>query len=240
MYCIHCGQENPDSARFCMKCGKPILIPKPTPEKEPETPPAEEVVTTPVPAASPKDETLLAVEEPTPLPTKPFERVKPEPKPEPRPDTPSEVEMKRQPLMRERCPVCGFAIRPGIRYCEGCGIQLNHVKLTICKTCGFINRPGTAFCEDCGNGLGVEPWEGEACSSCGYPNRLGMRFCEGCGVSLQTQAETVEKEKQQTVTQLRKVGFKMIKRYVLPRILGGTVGGFVVGKLGQWVFQNLL
>lgn len=239
MYCIHCGKENPSSARFCMHCGKAIPEMKPQPE-----PQVEESASTPV---TPVDEETLPVTvavQPTsevsqPTDTQPTLETKPKPKPEPKPVA-SRLPVKAKSVVRERCPVCGFTIRPGIHYCEGCGIQLNHVKMHTCKVCGYVDRPGTVFCEGCGKALGGEPWQGDICTACGYPNRLGVRFCEGCGVSLQAQADLAAGERQHTVTQLRKVGFKMVKRYILPRVLGGTIGGFVLGKLGQWVFQNLL
>lgn len=248
MYCIHCGQENDPSARFCMACGKPM--PKPKPEPTPAAPGQTESAPAPpyssvappepkpkaVPVAAPQSGPHLTASTTTQSRNKPS------------PNTansslqskfsPQKNITQQKPVVRERCPVCGFSIRTGIHYCEGCGIPLNLIRLTTCKTCGFVNRSGTAFCENCGNNLGMEPWEGDRCPSCGYPNRLGIRFCEGCGVSFQAQAETAAREKQQTVTQLRKLGFKMVWRYILPRVLGGSVSGFILGKLGQWVFQN--
>jgi Double zinc ribbon/zinc-ribbon domain len=242
MYCIHCGKENPSSARFCMHCGK--AIPTLKPKNEPHPQPIEEIRQEPATDILAADKTPLGAGETTPLPEKPVEQLKFQPKPEPKPKSKSTTSKKgyakRQPIVRERCPMCGFAIRPGIRFCEGCGNYLHHIKLSTCKACGYVNRPGTAYCEGCGKTLDVEPWEGEACLSCGYPNRVGVRFCEGCGVNWLAQGETAAREKQQAVKQLRKVGFKMIKRYILPRVLGGSVGGFIAGKLGQWVFQNLL
>lgn len=239
MYCIHCGKENPDQARFCMHCGKTIPIPKPAPQPVTQPPPAEMAAVEPVPAAADEEETLPVGKTETVQITKPAVREGKKSQPAPRQPATRPAPVKRQ-IAREGCPVCAFPIRPGIRFCEGCGIQLNRIKLKTCKACGYVNRPGTAFCEGCGKPLGVEPWAGEACSSCGYPNRLGVRFCEGCGESVRMQAEAAAKQKKETAAQLRKISFKMVWRYVIPRVLGGSVSGFVVGKLGQWVFQNLL
>ena len=31
MFCIHCGQENPDAAQFCSACGRPLAVIAPAP-----------------------------------------------------------------------------------------------------------------------------------------------------------------------------------------------------------------
>lgn len=49
MKCQHCGVGNPDTAKFCRKCGKPVMAeqPKPTPKQQPASELRPEVVSTP-------------------------------------------------------------------------------------------------------------------------------------------------------------------------------------------------
>ena len=63
-----------------------------------------------------------------------------------------------------KCPQCGFANRPGARFCKQCGQELQ-VALSVpsprpgttCPTCGAAARPGARFCLRCGKPLTSEP-----------------------------------------------------------------------------------
>jgi hypothetical protein len=51
------------------------------------------------------------------------------------------------------CAGCGYANRPGVRFCESCGGALAVVQEPVCPACGACNRPGVRFCESCGETL---------------------------------------------------------------------------------------
>ncbi len=225
MYCIHCGQENQNSARFCMKCGKPISIPK----QAPETQPTKRVMTVPVPAASRKDETLLVEEKPTQIQTKFFEHVKPEPQPA----TPTKVILKRKSVVRECCPICIRPVRSGIAFCESCGVYLSAMKLEVCPACGFTNRPGLVHCEDCGESLNANSVPGQTCPDCQFSNRLGVSFCENCGGPLQKQPDQSAIGSILSKLNLKKMLISFAWRQLVSRFLAGTVGGFLIGKIGM-------
>jgi len=48
-----------------------------------------------------------------------------------------------------KCPNCGFASLPEMRFCGQCGTRLAHV----CPACGFANPPDHRFCGQCGMSL---------------------------------------------------------------------------------------
>jgi len=50
MHCPQCGQENPPSARFCSRCG--ALLPVPTEQSHPTTPPATEALPVSIPVTA--------------------------------------------------------------------------------------------------------------------------------------------------------------------------------------------
>ena len=52
-----------------------------------------------------------------------------------------------------RCPNCSHENRPGAKFCENCGTQLD----LKCPNCGTTNRPGAKFCDNCGTRLSGEP-----------------------------------------------------------------------------------
>ena len=68
MHCIHCGAQIPDTAKFCIACGRPVQAAPATPDREPiveETPVAE-------PTATPEEGSAQEpVEETTPAYTPP-------------------------------------------------------------------------------------------------------------------------------------------------------------------------
>ena len=68
MHCIHCGVQIPDTAKFCIACGRPVQAAPATPDREPiveETPVAE-------PTATPEEGSAQEpVEETTPAYTPP-------------------------------------------------------------------------------------------------------------------------------------------------------------------------
>ena len=49
------------------------------------------------------------------------------------------------------CPVCGRAVRPSARFCDGCGAAL---VVVTCPKCGRKLRPGSKFCDGCGASIG--------------------------------------------------------------------------------------
>lgn len=56
-----------------------------------------------------------------------------------------------QPLPRaSRCPSCGRFLRPGAKFCDGCGEPV----LLTCPHCGRTLRPQAKFCDGCGTALG--------------------------------------------------------------------------------------
>jgi len=51
-----------------------------------------------------------------------------------------------------RCPSCGRFLRPGAKFCDGCGKPM----LLTCPHCGRTLRPQAKFCDGCGTPLGGE------------------------------------------------------------------------------------
>jgi len=58
-------------------------------------------------------------------------------------------------------------------------------QLMRCPNCGSANRPNLRFCEQCGVALMVEGMASpQLCSHCDATNRHGLRFCEQCAMPL--------------------------------------------------------
>jgi class 3 adenylate cyclase len=51
------------------------------------------------------------------------------------------------------CPACGQDLRPGARFCDGCGAALE----ARCPACGKSQRPQARFCDACGTPLVAGP-----------------------------------------------------------------------------------
>ncbi|WAR10222.1 GIMA9-like protein [Mya arenaria] len=53
------------------------------------------------------------------------------------------------------CSNCGGELRPGARYCSGCGTKVEPTKPTklFCHDCGEEQTPGSKFCDECGTDL---------------------------------------------------------------------------------------
>ena len=49
------------------------------------------------------------------------------------------------------CPACGQDLRPGARFCDGCGAAVE----ARCPACGKGQRPQARFCDACGTPLGA-------------------------------------------------------------------------------------
>ncbi|WP_027185345.1 zinc ribbon domain-containing protein [Desulfovibrio inopinatus] len=53
------------------------------------------------------------------------------------------------------CPSCGKALKPGAKFCGGCGAPLQHpvtaADPTACPYCGKQIKPGVRFCGGCGH-----------------------------------------------------------------------------------------
>lgn len=81
-FCINCGSQVPDGAKFCMACGTPVAsVPTPAPAPEPAPEPIPEPVAEPIPEPAPKP-----VAEPVPEPApEPVAEPVPEPVPVPAP-----------------------------------------------------------------------------------------------------------------------------------------------------------
>ena len=114
MFCINCGTQLPDSAKFCFACGQKIdVFPKPEapaeeveeviPESVPEAPVEEpEAVEAPAPA-EPEAPEIQPEAEPEPQPEAPEEQPEPAPEPEPEPEIPETPETVEAPA--EEAPV---------------------------------------------------------------------------------------------------------------------------------------
>jgi hypothetical protein len=50
------------------------------------------------------------------------------------------------PETQATCPSCNKPLRPGAKFCDGCGAKI----LTNCAKCGAALRPGAKFCQNCG------------------------------------------------------------------------------------------
>lgn len=92
------------------------------------------------------------------------ERRQPPPQPAPA-SHPSPTPPVRQSEMKQppppplpvplTCHHCGQQLRPGARFCPGCGLQTEAVpppppEAPICPSCGHKMRPGAKFCAGCG------------------------------------------------------------------------------------------
>src|ERR1700757_4575022 len=53
------------------------------------------------------------------------------------------------------CSQCQAQNRPGVRYCETCGVLLS----TSCPACGAVGAPGRTFCGFCGASFNASPPE---------------------------------------------------------------------------------
>jgi subtilisin family serine protease len=52
------------------------------------------------------------------------------------------------------CPHCGIAVRPGARFCQGCGQPVASAgQPSVCPHCGAALRGGGRFCPRCGNSV---------------------------------------------------------------------------------------
>jgi zinc-ribbon domain/Double zinc ribbon len=245
MYCIHCGEENDPSARFCMACGNPIPKPKtsPKPALEPAAPiktePMPESKTTPAvvpPQPVPKPEPVAStrsVTQPKPSSNQPATRPSPLSKSKSFPSSKAApLPKKSNTLAKPNCPLCNHSVRSGIDYCEWCGVFLSAVQMEICPSCSFTNRPGVVCCESCGESLHSYPIPGQACPACGFSNRLGVNFCEDCGAVLEQQADIPARGSFLSKLNIKKMIVSFAWRQVVSRFLAGTVGGFVLGKIG--------
>jgi VWFA-related protein len=76
-------------------------------------------------------------------------RPAPEPLPPSQPDSPPwyvpPPSQPPPPIISQACPQCGRSLRPGAKFCPGCGLRLT------CPSCGQAVRPGARFCKVCGN-----------------------------------------------------------------------------------------
>ena len=56
------------------------------------------------------------------------------------------------------CSSCGHQNRPGVRFCEQCGIQMPQAAAEntgrFCSGCGQAINPANKFCENCGTAIG--------------------------------------------------------------------------------------
>ena len=73
------------------------------------------------------------------------------------------------------CPQCGKPLRPGARFCSGCGATIGLTtepapSIPICPNCGRKLRPGAKFCAGCGKRLQE--------SSISYTGGSGFRTTE--------------------------------------------------------------
>lgn len=79
--------------------------------------------------------------------------------------------------MEVACPRCGTKNSKKMKYCGGCGAELQST--VICPSCGAKIPAGMKYCGVCG-----QPISAIKCSACGFENKPGMRFCGNCGQKL--------------------------------------------------------
>ena len=57
--------------------------------------------------------------------------------------------------------------------------------MLVCRHCGHALRPGAKFCSGCGQPVGDQPAPSPThCPQCGNPLRSGAKFCGQCGARL--------------------------------------------------------
>ncbi|NMB78728.1 MAG: zinc ribbon domain-containing protein [Methanomicrobiales archaeon] len=67
-----------------------------------------------------------------------------EKKPEAKPDRTAGQEAR--PAQKPGCPACGSTLRPGAKFCTGCGAKIP----AVCSGCGAPLSPDAKFCSGCG------------------------------------------------------------------------------------------
>ena len=134
---------------------------------------------------------------------KPIPMAKPDPKPEPtaEPTPKAEPKPEEKPISEpnvQTCKVCGKALKPGAKFCTGCGTKLAEptAPLTtppvtsVCTSCGKPLKPGAKFCTVCGSRQEASPVSPtppaaaptvNVCTNCGKPLKPNTKFCTGCG-----------------------------------------------------------
>ena len=118
-FCHMCGAQQTLTAKFCGKCGAPVLQIE---ESEPQTvgsePEAIEIA----------EEEAVVISEPEVIPEsepKPESEPESESESEPEPVPESEPESEPQPDPTRLCPNCGAVMHPEHRFCGNCGASEN-------------------------------------------------------------------------------------------------------------------
>jgi len=93
------------------------------------------------------------------------------------PNTPAAGFQTPTPEAETICPKCGFHNNKNMRFCGGCGAELQST--VICPSCGAKVPAGMKFCGECG-----QPITATKCPVCGFDNKPGMKFCGNCGQKL--------------------------------------------------------
>lgn len=124
-FCHMCGTQHLPTAKFCGKCGAPVLRIE---EDEPLTTgfepeaieiPQENPVVLPEPISEPEPEPIPELEA-EPIPDPEPEPI-PDPEAEPIPDPEAEPIPEPVPESSRVCPSCGAAMLPEQRFCGNCG-----------------------------------------------------------------------------------------------------------------------
>lgn len=94
--------------------------------------------------------------------------------------------------MVKNCPNCGTQLDDNIKFCTGCGSNVENVGSTFCQNCGAALQDGVQFCNSCGSPVrGANPAQNQApnnnntmgvtCPTCGNVNPVGSVICTACG-----------------------------------------------------------
>lgn len=198
--CPTCGNENPETATFCLKCGTKLIntindgkhcvncgapimegqqfctrcgTKVETIEELPEEK-DEDVIIAPVEEAADLPETAASVDA----------EIKSDSQQE-------EVEQEQKNV----CPNCGKEIVPGQLFCTGCGASLKNTeqpvveeKTKLCPYCHSPIKEGQKFCVSCGQKLDTAPANVKktvkVCPNCGLEIDGLKDKCDICGTPL--------------------------------------------------------
>lgn len=138
------------------------------------TQPAEgQAIQVTAPATVPQSEQPLPQATPQPVSVPPPATPLPRPQPaQRRPQQPA----SDQPEIA--CPVCGKALRPGVKFCGGCGAKFDE------ETSASVVKPKPKTFPSPKNTEPVSMPAETVCPSCGQTLQPGINFCGSCGARL--------------------------------------------------------
>lgn len=98
--------------------------------------------------------------------------------------------------MVKTCPNCGTQLADNIKFCTGCGANVENVASTFCPNCGAPVESGLKFCTSCGGPVRVaNPVQngnvmGMTCPACGSTTPVGSVICPTCGYQFVKESHT--------------------------------------------------